>query len=120
MRFSEWKSLETISADAPHDAGLFQIKIREGLLNYPNGKSAMFYYGFAQNLNRGLLKFLSEILPLLEVNTDALFIRWMPASDSDARFQNLLNSFVANFGALPLGNAMLLQKKEAKSPSTSR
>ncbi len=112
MRFSEWKSLETISTMAPNDGGLFQIKVREGLLNYPTGKSAMFYYGFAINLNRGLLKFQNEILPLLEISTDALVIRWMSAADFETRFQSLLNSFVSNFGALPLGNAMLLQKKE--------
>ena len=114
MRFSEWKSLETISAAAPHDGGLFQIKIRDGLLNYPTGKSAMFYYGFATNLNCGLFKFRNEILPLLEISMDALVIRWMSAVDTETRFQSLLNSFVSNFGALPLGNAMLLHKNEVR------
>jgi len=111
MRFSNWKSFDDITETAPVDSGLFQIRVREGLLNYPSGKSAMFYYGFAQNLQRGLLKFQQEILPLLEVNTDLLFIRWMAAPDIDTRFQSLVNAFVTNFGALPLGNAMLLRKR---------
>lgn len=118
MRFCEWQLLETISMAAPDEGGLFQIKIRDGLLKYPSGKSAMFYYGFATNLNRGLLKFLNEILPLLEASTDALVIRWMSAADFEARFQNLLNSFVSTFGALPLGNARLLEKKEVRSTSS--
>jgi hypothetical protein len=112
MRFSDWKSFDVISANAPVEGGLFQIRVREGLLNYPHGKSAMFYYGFAHNLQQGLIKFQADILPILELNAQALFIRWMPVPDFDARFQVLLNSFVSSFGALPLGNAMLLQKKE--------
>jgi hypothetical protein len=112
MRFSEWKPLEAIGATAPSESGLFQIKIRDGLLDYPNGKSAMFYYGYANKLSSGLLKFLHEILPRLEVNPEALVIRWTPALDTEARFQKLLNSFVNNFGALPLGNAMQLSKQD--------
>jgi len=111
MLYSERITLDTIASHVPDASGLFQVRVREGLLSYPKGKSAMFYYGYADNLNRGLTKFCKEILPLQEINQELLFVRWMTAEDTTTRFQNYLNSFVTNFGTLPLGNEMLLHKR---------
>ncbi|MFQ5865218.1 MAG: hypothetical protein ACE5IW_08340 [bacterium] len=96
----------------PTKAGLFQIRVREGLLTYPKGKSAMFYYGYASNLKHGLVKFRKDVLSVLEANEDAFYVRWMPAEDVEERFQNHLKFFLTNFGSMPLGNAMLLQKRK--------
>lgn len=111
MRYSDWSTLDKIGENLPIEPGLFQIRVREGLLTYPKGKTAMFYYGYASNLKHGLLKFRENILPLLEANEDALYVRWMPADKVEERFQNYLNSFLTNFGAMPLGNEMLLRKR---------
>ncbi|MFQ5769490.1 MAG: hypothetical protein ACE5HX_03070 [bacterium] len=116
MCFSNWITFDGIAANVPATSGLFQIKVREGLLTYPQGKSAMFYYGLAVNLSRGLQKFRHEILPLLEINEDALLIRWLLVEDIPTRFQNHLNAFLANFGTMPLGNEMLLHKRNQSSP----
>jgi hypothetical protein len=111
MRFSDWCTLDQAQTTVPAAAGLFQVKVRDGLLNYPNGKSAMFYYGYAKKLSRGLDHYLQEVLPHLEINKEMLLVRWMPAEDTEARFQNQLHAFAKSFGALPLGNQIWLANK---------
>ena len=113
MRFSVWITLEEIDSNAPEAPGLFQVKMQAGLLIYPTGKSAMFYYGYAENLAQGLNYFRSELLPLLEIDQEQLLARWLTAEDTKVRFQNHLNAFLNSFGSLPSGNEMLLQKRSA-------
>lgn len=112
MRFSDWTSLDQIN-QTPPQSGLFQIKMREGLLGYPTGKSAMFYYGYSSDLASGLKKFCKEVLPLFEINANALLVRWMAAEDTEERFRNHLNAFLKNFGTMPLGNEMFLHERSA-------
>ncbi|NIR49240.1 hypothetical protein GWO43_12220 [candidate division KSB1 bacterium] len=119
MRFSDWTTFDKLRSDAPTEGGLFQLKVKGGLLTYPDGKSAMFYYGFAGNLNQGLQNFRQKILPLLEVNEEMLYLRWLATEDREARFQNHLNSFHSQFGTLPLGNEMLLQKQSQQEKRDS-
>ncbi len=110
MRFSDWLTFDDIADRVPKEPGLFQIKIREGLLSYPRGKSAMFYYGYSEDLNYGLQKFSQEILLLLKMKPEILFVRWLAAADFEIRFKNQLDLFQSNFGSFPLGNEMLLQE----------
>ena len=109
MRFSDWYNLKEIAVHLPSKPGLFQIRIVNGLLNYPSGKSAMFYYGFADNLKRDVPPFLQNRLPILEQSGDALLIRSMPAQDARSRFQKYLDKFLLQFGSLPQGNEILMQ-----------
>lgn len=111
MRYSDWTPLIETGTQAPTKAGLFQIRIREGLLNYPQGKSAMFYYGYATDLRAGLKRFREDVVPFLEVNAETLLARWMPAEDPEERFQQHLQTFLTNFGTMPLGNEMFLHKQ---------
>ena len=110
MRFSDWLTFEEFAEQVPKEPGLFQIKMREGLLSYPRGKSAMFYYGYSEDLNYGLLKFSRDILPPLKMKAETLFARWMAAEDFEIRFKNQLDLFRSNFGSFPLGNEMLLKE----------
>ena len=110
MRFTDWIFLDEIEESVPIDPGLFQIKIREGLLAYPTGKSAMFYYGYSEDLNYGLVKFRQEILPQLKMQQDILLARWMETENFESQIQRYLHFFQSNFGSLPLGNEMLLQQ----------
>ncbi len=110
MRFSDWLTFDVIAEQVPKEPGLFQIKTREGLLSYPRGKSAMFYYGYSEDLNYGLQKFSRDILPPLKMKAEILFARWMAAEDFEIRFKNQLDLFRSNFGSFPLGNEMLLKE----------
>ncbi len=111
MRFCDWHKLSEDKLDAPEEAGIFQVRVAEGLLSYPKGKSAMFYYGYASNLKNGLAGFVHNVLPLLEVNREVLLVRWMPVPDTEIRFQGYLEAFHAKFGTLPLGNELLLHRR---------
>ncbi len=110
MRFSDWHTFDELAEQVPVEPGLFQIKIREGLLSYPQGKTAMFYYGYSEDLNYGLQKFNENILPILKMEPEILVARWMAAEDFEIRFKNQLDFFHSNFGSFPLGNEMLLQE----------
>jgi len=114
MRFSDWFALDDAHEHAPNQSGLFQVKIREGLLTYPHGKTAMYYYGYAEDLSHGALFFLEEILPSLDQDQQSLLIRWMPASDKEPRFKKHLDQFISKFGALPVGNEILIHKKNCE------
>lgn len=109
-KFSDWVAFEQIKEKFPEAPGLFQVKVKGGLLSYPKGKSAMFYYGYTSNLRRGATNFRSKILPVLEVNEEVLLIRWMSVKEVEAKFQAYLSTFYKRFGSLPLGNEMLIKK----------
>jgi hypothetical protein len=110
-RYSDWLTFDEVEIAAPEDPGLFQIKLREGLLAYPSGKSAMVYYGYSENLYEGLTYFRNAYLPFIELAEDVIVVRYMPAPDFEARFKKHLGFFHNNFGSMPLGNEIILQKQ---------
>ncbi len=114
MRFTDWISLQEPS-EVPDSGGVFQVKILDVLLNYPSGKSAMFYYGYADNIRYGVKKFREEIVPLLHAGDLELMVRWMPVADVEDRFKKQLHFFQTNFGSLPAGNELLLKQKNPES-----
>ncbi len=44
MRFCPWYPLSAAGEHAPAAEGVLQLRVREGLLDYPTGKSAMVHY----------------------------------------------------------------------------
>jgi hypothetical protein len=108
MRFSDWQALHD-GSDIPVASGLFQVRVKGELLRYPLGKTAMFYYGYAANLEQGCQLFVGEILPLLAYPADELLLRTMATADVDARFRALLHKFSTSFGSLPKGNVAYLE-----------
>ena len=62
MEFTDWVTFQDMD-NVPEAQGVFQIRILEGLLDYPTGKSTMFYYGYAENLNLNIAEFCTTILP---------------------------------------------------------
>ena len=54
MRFTPWYPLAEASRHAPPGPGVYQLRIRTGLRQYPTGKSAMVRYGFADALRASL------------------------------------------------------------------
>jgi len=114
MRYEAWRSLDEIDISAPQSSGLFQVKNKEGLLTYPTGKTAMFYYGYANNLNFGLRLFKQNVLPVLDVQ-ETLLARWMEAVDFESRFRRQLEQFASKFGSLPFGNDIYLKSQSQKT-----
>ena len=50
MRFCPWYPLAAAAAHAPAAEGVLQVRIAEGLLDYPTGKSAMVHYEHASDV----------------------------------------------------------------------
>ncbi len=44
MKFGEWYPLSTAGDRAPAGEGVLQLRLANGLLDYPRGKSAMVWY----------------------------------------------------------------------------
>lgn len=111
MRYGNWENLNPLSDNVPATPGLFQIKKERGLLDYPSGKTAMFYYGYANNLKTGLVEFRDKVLPQLDAPQEVV-VRWMETQEIRKKFEKQMYLFHAKFGCLPLGNERLLQKNE--------
>src|SRR3990172_6338055 len=101
MKFCDWLSFNNIQTESPDQPGVFQVKIKKGLIDYPTGKSAMFYYGYTNNLNKGLAQFCTEILPVLNIDSDLIVMRWLVVSDTETQFKKYMDLFLTKFGSLP-------------------
>lgn len=50
MRFCPWYPLADAAAHAPAAEGVLQVRVADGLLDYPTGKSAMVHYELATDV----------------------------------------------------------------------
>src|SRR5215470_18032367 len=50
VQFCPWYPLAEAAAHAPATEGVLQLRLSEGLLDYPNGKSAMVHYEHASDV----------------------------------------------------------------------
>ena len=57
MRFCPWYPLLEADGHAPASAGVFQVRVAEGLLDYPTGKSAMIHYEAAGDVRAAIAMF---------------------------------------------------------------
>jgi len=103
-RFGDWTEPAAAEVTAPAEPGVFQVRVKAGLLAYPRGKSAMLFYGAAQDLRAGIAAFRLQVVPRWEQPETALWIRWKPARDPDAALRAYLDLFQGRFGALPARN----------------
>ena len=51
MRFCPWYPLAEAITHAPAREGVLQLRVAEGLLDYPEGKSAMVHYEHAADIH---------------------------------------------------------------------
>ncbi len=57
MKFGAWYPLADAARHAPRAPGVFQVRLAEGLLDYPRGKSAMLHYAAADDVAAAALAF---------------------------------------------------------------
>lgn len=97
-RFSTWSSLE--SAPAEGAAGVVQLKCEGKLLQYPQGRSAMLWYGAGPDL-AALTRQAAERASAWPAEQ----LRWrtlkLPLAEAEATLADLLTRFTARFGAPP-------------------
>lgn len=64
MKFGPWYPLAEAAQHAPAAAGLFQVRLASGLLDYPTGRSAMVHYGWSDSdLRAEVLAFAAALRP---------------------------------------------------------
>jgi hypothetical protein len=101
MRFGRWHRLDQAAAEAPSGPGVFQLRIAQGLIDYPTGKSAMIRYGAARDLRAAVAE-----IARAHAGRDWLcrFSEEMSAreaADPDAIVAGLEAAFRRRFGAPP-------------------
>jgi hypothetical protein len=60
VRFCPWYPLAEAGAHAPDREGVLQVRLAEGLLDYPTGKSAMVHYEHASDVRARALALAAE------------------------------------------------------------
>ena len=95
MNFCPWYALSTSGMRAPREAGVFQVKVIAGLVEYPGGKSAMVHYGHGSDLLAVTNAFDREY------PDNAWVCRHVVDANHERRFERVLDQFVTRFGARP-------------------
>ncbi len=122
VQFGTWIPLADLldplaeNSALPHDAGLFQLRIEQGLLRYPQGKSAMVAYGAGEDVAVALHEFLRgpggkrarALGPLL-----VRFGRSDAHSTPAAHLGRLHGRFRDQFGSLPIAEEEVAEKQVA-------
>lgn len=103
MRFCPWYALQDSDRDAPASPGVLQLRVSEGLLDYPTGKSAMVWYQLAQDVRAAAGQLAVEHAAQLAalrcrhtVEMTAADVAGLPEF-----FARLVHDFRARFGATP-------------------
>ena len=99
MRFGPWYPLAEARDLAPAGAGMLQLRLAAGLIDYPRGKSAMVHYEHAADLRAAAAAWAAAhgsagIVCRHLIETDA-------ATDLAAFCAKLSDEFVRRFGASP-------------------
>ena len=100
MRFCPWYPLADAAAHAPAAEGVMQLRVAEGLLEYPRGKTAMVHYEHARDVRaRALALASSHTEPVLWCRH--LDLEGARDVDLAAFHASVLAEFVRRFGCAP-------------------
>ena len=98
MTFGPWYPLHEAAAHTPAQPGVFQVRLAQGLLDYPTGKSAMVHYGWSETDLR------AEALAFATARGAAaatLLCRHVEERYPRAAHDRLREQFIRRFGSPP-------------------
>jgi hypothetical protein len=101
MRFCPWYPLAEGDQHAPPERGVFQVRVADGLLDYPTGKSAMVHYQLADDVRAAVARFAAEHPGTGWLCRHAIELAPRDVVELDAFCDRLLRDFRARFGAPP-------------------
>jgi hypothetical protein len=101
MRFCPWYLLADGGAHAPPSPGMFQVRIADGLLDYPGGKSAMVHYETADDLRASIVAFAARHADAGWLCRHTIEMSGDPVEDAQALYARLVGEFRARFGSAP-------------------
>ena len=101
MRFCPWYPLAEADQHAPPERGLFQVRVANGLRDYPTGKSAMVHYQLVDDVRVAVARFAAAHPATGWLCRHAIELGPRDVVELDAFFERLLRDFRARFGAPP-------------------
>lgn len=101
MTFGRWYALAEAAAHAPGQPGIFQIRVAKGLLDYPRGKSAMLYYGWADDLGARVTAFAHSHPGADWLCRHTIEMTKHEADNLHQTFEQLVSQFERRFGTPP-------------------
>jgi len=103
-RFTEWETPVVAARVAPPRPGLFQVRVRDGMVQYPRGSTPLIFSCRADELAGGISAFRETILPMWEQDEEQVMVRWLPDEDSFSRHEAVLRDFETEYGSPPIKN----------------
>ena len=98
MTFGPWYPLPEAAAHAPARPGVYQVRLAQGLLDYPTGKSAMVHYGWSEtDLRAEVLAFAAGGAGVAAM----LLCRHVEEGYPRAAHDRLREQFIRRFGSPP-------------------
>ena len=97
QRFSRWSSEPSEVSGA---AVIVQVKVNDRLLSYPQGKSAMVWYGVLAPCTASRVEMLLEELADI-MSGEQLVWRFLVSESAESDLQQLLWRFEKRFGSAP-------------------
>jgi len=100
VRFGPWYPLADAGVHAPVAEGVLQLRLANGLVDYPRGKSAMVWYGHDLDTRAAALA-----LAMAHAGKDLVcrhLIEIEDATDLAAFCAKLMAEFVRRFGTHPM------------------
>jgi hypothetical protein len=101
MKFGRWYALAEAHSCAPAEPGVYQLRVRQGLVEYPTGKSAMVHYGAGDDVRAALLELSTEHGDRDLLARHAVEMSTIERADPSAAARQLLDRFERRFGAQP-------------------
>ena len=96
MRFCPWYALADAAAHAPGAPGVLQLRLVDGLLDYPRGKSAMVHYAHADDVRAAAVA-----LAASHANR-TLLCRHVELEHAAAFHAKVRDEFIRRFGSPPV------------------
>jgi hypothetical protein len=100
VRFCPWYPLNEAAAHAPAAEGVLQLRLAEGLIDYPSGKSAMVHYEHAADVRASATR-LAAAHPRPVLWCRHLEIEGEERVDLAAFHAKVREEFVRRFGSPP-------------------
>lgn len=102
MKFGRWCELAEAAGEAPSGPGIFQIRRANGLTHYPRGRSAMLYYGCADNLAEAIAAYAAEHPDADWWCRHSIEMTRHEADNLTETFERLVGQFEQRFGRPPM------------------
>jgi hypothetical protein len=101
MPFGRWYPLAEAARHAPSEPGVFQVRLASGLIDYPEGKSAMVHYELATDVCLAATAFADRHPGRDWLCRHTIDLAPEEVSDPGAVYARLVRDFRARFGVAP-------------------